>query len=123
MSKIHCFEFSALLHAQRRHLLENVREQIAASGERPGSANQTKIAQDDAPAGPVATIGLVMGIRERQELQEIEAALARIRDGSYGICIDCGGEIGRARLKADPRAKRCPACQIRVLPILPTGER
>ena len=62
-----------------------------------------------------------MVIRERQALQEIEAALARIRDGSYGICIDCGGEIGRARLKADPRAERCLACQIPVLTIFPTG--
>ena len=119
MSNIHCFEFNALLQAQRRHLLGEVRKQIAASGERPGSANQTKIAEDDAPADAVAAMDLA--IRERQELQEIEAALARIRDGSYGICIDCGEEIGRARLKADPRAKRCLACQIRVLPILPTG--
>ena len=121
MSKLYCFEFSALLQAQRRHLLGEVREQIAASGERLGSANQTKIAEDDAPADAVAAMDLVMVIRERQELQEIEAALARIRDGSYGICIDCGGEIGRARLIADPRAKHCLACQIRVSPILPTG--
>jgi DnaK suppressor protein len=121
MSKIHCFEFSALLQAQRRHLLEDVREQITASGERLGSANQTKIAEDDAPADAVAEMDVAMVIRESRELQETEAALARIRDGSYGICIDCGGEIGRARLKADPRAKRCLACQIRVLPILPTG--
>jgi DnaK suppressor protein len=121
MSSIHCFEFNALLQAQRRHLLGEVREQIAASGEHPGSANQTKIVDDDAPADAVAAMDLVMGLREKQELQEIEAALARIRDGSYGICIDCGGEVGRARLKADPRAKRCLACQSPVLPILPTG--
>jgi DnaK suppressor protein len=121
MSSIYCFEFSALLQAQRRHLLGKVREQIAASGERPGSANQTKIAEDDAPADAVAAMYMMMAIRERQELQEIDGALARIRDGSYGICIDCGGEIGRERLKVDPRAKHCLACQIRVLPILPTG--
>ncbi|HEX7678458.1 MAG TPA: TraR/DksA family transcriptional regulator [Thermoanaerobaculia bacterium] len=123
MSKLYCFEFSALLQAQRRHLLDEVREEIAVSGERLGSANQTKIAEDDAPADAVAEMDLAMVIRESQKLQEIEAAIARIRDGSYGICIDCSGEIGRARLKADPRANRCPACQIRVLPLLPTGER
>ena len=64
-----------------------------------------------------------MVIRESQELQDIEAALARIGDGSYGICIECGGEIGRARLKADPTAKRCLPCEILVLPILPTSEQ
>ena len=118
MSKIYCFEFSALLQAQRRHLLEEVREEIAASGERFGSANQTKIAEDNAPADAVAEMDLAMVIRESQELQEIEAALARIRDGSYGICIDCGGEIVRARLKADPAAMRCLPCEIPVLPII-----
>jgi DnaK suppressor protein len=121
VSKIHCFEFSALLQAQRRHLLEDVREQITASGERLGSANRTKIADGDPLADAVSEMDVAMVIRESRELQETEAALARIRDGSYGICIDCGGEIGRARLKADPRAKRCLACQIRVLPISPTG--
>ena len=72
-------------------------------------------------ADAAAEMDVAMVIRESQELQDIDAALARIGNGSYGNCIDCGGEIGRARLKADPRAKRCLACQSRVLPILPTG--
>jgi len=55
---------------------------------------------------------------ETQELRDIEVALARIGDGSYGICIECGGEIGRARLKADPAAMRCLPCQIPVLPMI-----
>ena len=61
-------------------------------------------------------------IRENRELRDIEFALARIRDGSYGICFECGGKISRARLKADPTAKRCPPCEILVLPILLTNE-
>src|ERR1039458_3180581 len=121
MSKIHCFEFSALLQAQRRHLLDEVREKIGTSRERLGFANQRKIAENDVLADAVAELDVAMVIRESHELQDIEAALARIGDGSNGICIECGGEIGRARLKADPTAKRCLACQIRVLPILPTG--
>jgi RNA polymerase-binding transcription factor DksA len=56
-------------------------------------------------------------LSETQELQDIEVALARIGDDSYGICIDCSGEIGRARLKTDPAAKRCLPCQILVSPI------
>jgi DnaK suppressor protein len=120
---MHCFEFSALLQAQRKHLLDEVRGKIAASGEGLSFANQSKITEDDALADAVAEMDVAMVIRESQELQEIEAALARIRDGSYGICIDCGGEIVRARLKADPTAKRCPPCQILVLTILPAGER
>jgi RNA polymerase-binding transcription factor DksA len=47
------------------------------------------------------------------ELAEIDAALARIADGSYGECIDCGGPIGRARLQVHPMAVRCAPCQSR----------
>ncbi len=38
---------------------------------------------------------------------EIEAALARIEDGSYGRCIDCGKEIPEGRLEIKPEAARC----------------
>ena len=38
-------------------------------------------------------------------------ALQRIRDGTYGVCADCGKRIPAARLQAKPEAKRCVACQ------------
>jgi DnaK suppressor protein len=38
---------------------------------------------------------------------EIEAALARIEDGTYGRCIDCGKEIPEGRLEIKPEAARC----------------
>ncbi len=111
MSKNEFSEFCALLQAQRQQVLDEVREKIAASGEGLGFANQSKITEDDALADAAAEMDVSMVIRESQELQVIEAALARIADGSYGICIDCGGEIAGARLKAYPTAKRCLPCQ------------
>ena len=104
-------EFSALLQAQRQQLLGEVREKIAASGEGLGFANQSKITDDDALADATAAMDVAMVIRESQELQDIAAALGRIADGSYGICTDCGDEIGRARLKAYPTARCCLRCQ------------
>ena len=104
-------EFSAMLQAQRQQLLGEVREKIAASGDSLGFANQSKITDDDALADAAANMDVAMVIRESRELQDIEAALARIADGSYGICADCGEEIGRERLKAYPAAVRCLACQ------------
>jgi DnaK suppressor protein len=77
--QIHSYEFRTLLQAQRRQLLEQMRDESAG--------------------------------RKSRELQDIEVALARIADGSYGACIDCGAEIGRARLKADPTLTRCLPCQ------------
>jgi RNA polymerase-binding transcription factor DksA len=51
--------------------------------------------------------------RDLGELRELEAARARIADGSYGVCADCGADIPVARLRAQPAALRCIACQQR----------
>lgn len=44
------------------------------------------------------------------ELQQIDAALEHIRDGSYGICETCGHEIAAERLAALPFASHCIVC-------------
>jgi DnaK suppressor protein len=49
--------------------------------------------------------------RETQNLKELDAALERIRDASYGKCDICGGDIPPARLKALPFATLCVKCQ------------
>lgn len=45
--------------------------------------------------------------RLSDELEAVRAALQRIDDGTYGRCIDCGREIGEARLKAVPWTAYC----------------
>jgi DnaK suppressor protein len=47
---------------------------------------------------------------EEQRVQ-VRAALARIEDGSYGTCTDCGTQISEARLQVRPEAARCIECQ------------
>jgi len=49
--------------------------------------------------------------KEVTEQADVAAALARITDGTYGTCSDCGEEIGVKRLDAWPTAKRCIRCQ------------
>ena len=44
------------------------------------------------------------------EMRQIEAALQRIDDGAYGVCVDCGDDIAMARLEAMPTAIRCITC-------------
>jgi DnaK suppressor protein len=48
---------------------------------------------------------------ERQLLQMVEKALARIREGSFGECIHCGKEINAKRLEAVPWTRHCIECQ------------
>src|SRR5581483_7030276 len=49
--------------------------------------------------------------RGREALQEIDDALARIDDGSYGRCARCGGTILAARLEVIPHARNCVPCE------------
>jgi len=48
----------------------------------------------------------------QSELDEIDAALARIARGTYGTCEECGGAIGRDRLRALPEVRRCEGCTL-----------
>lgn len=48
---------------------------------------------------------------ESDELQEIEEALERIRDGSFGLCENCSKAIPKLRLKAIPYTRLCVACK------------
>ena len=47
----------------------------------------------------------------RDMLMQTEHALARIANGTYGICESCGKPVGKYRLQAFPRATMCVACR------------
>ena len=47
----------------------------------------------------------------RNMLQQVEHALARLANGTYGACESCGMQIGKGRLQAFPRATLCLACK------------
>ncbi|WP_408899386.1 TraR/DksA family transcriptional regulator [Nocardioides sp. R1-1] len=49
----------------------------------------------------------------RRHLAEVDAALARLDAGTYGVCERCGEPIASARLEARPSARRCVACAAR----------
>jgi DnaK suppressor protein len=49
--------------------------------------------------------------RDSTLLREVKAALRRIRDGSFGVCVDCEQAISPKRLLAVPWASRCVQCQ------------
>jgi RNA polymerase-binding protein DksA len=48
--------------------------------------------------------------RSKARLTEIDAAMERLSGGSYGVCEDCGSEIGQERLEALPAARQCITC-------------
>jgi DnaK suppressor protein len=54
---------------------------------------------------------LTLRDRNEQHLAAVEAALARLDDGTYGLCVRCGRPIAQERLDALPWAAHCIDCQ------------
>lgn len=50
----------------------------------------------------------------KKDLIEVEKALFRIENGTYGVCSNCGGKIELERLEVMPTATLCLACQKKV---------
>jgi len=76
-----------------------------------GMRNRLEDTDDWAVADMMAHQDIAIVSRDLHELAEVEAALARLADGTYGECMDCGQAIPGPRLTAYPTARRCVACQ------------
>ncbi|MQX35172.1 hypothetical protein GHC57_01425 [Roseospira navarrensis] len=48
--------------------------------------------------------------RRQVELKRIDAALERMKEGEYGLCVHCGESIATRRLEFDPAAPLCITC-------------
>jgi RNA polymerase-binding protein DksA len=68
-------------------------------------------AADESVASLISDLDQADTSRDLTELRGLDAAHERIADGSYGTCIECGGDIGFERLRANPAAERCIRCQ------------
>ncbi|MCX8072266.1 MAG: TraR/DksA C4-type zinc finger protein [Candidatus Binatia bacterium] len=91
---------AALLHA----VAETEADLAAIAAER--EAELEELAQEER----AARLYDRLGEHERRELALIEDALRRIAEGSYGVCVDCGGKIPIARLRAIPQTPYCVKC-------------
>jgi DnaK suppressor protein len=94
-------------------LRKEVKAQLEGSGDDRvvGLRNRLDETDDWAVADSLAELDIA-GLRHAlKDLAEVDAALGRMRDGSYGVCIDCAEEIAPARLSAYPTATRCLECQ------------
>lgn len=62
----------------------------------------TEIAGDEVLEG--------LGIQGQKEAEQIKAALKRIEDGSFGVCVQCGDDIPDKRLELLPHTPLCTSC-------------
>lgn len=56
-------------------------------------------------------LNFILGDLERERLGEINDALDKIDEGTYGLCEECGAKIPKRRLQSMPAARYCVACQ------------
>jgi DnaK suppressor protein len=94
------------LQRRRRDLLENVassERELQALNEREKDPEPEENAQADTADFNLRNV--IEG--QRREIHHIDAALQRMDEGSFGLCIDCGEEIAIQRLHALPYALTC----------------
>jgi RNA polymerase-binding protein DksA len=108
----------ALLDERRRveHALATLRDEHSGSldeeVEEMAPTNDNHLAET-ATATLGREIDYTLGDNAEQVIAEIDAALQRIEDGTYGTCVNCGREIPRERLEANPWASLCIDCKRR----------
>jgi len=106
-------ELEAKLRARQRELRAEIANHLRHQDDPRlvGMRNRMEDTDDWAVADAMANMDIAAVSRDLAELTAVEQALARLAEGGYGECVDCGIEIPRARLAAYPAAKRCVSCQ------------
>jgi RNA polymerase-binding protein DksA len=108
-------ELQRKIDQRREALLGELREDAERTREHPYAehAGPAPDSGDESVASLFADLEQADMTRDLQEFRALEAARERIKEGEYGICLDCGSDIGFERLKAFPAAVRCIQCQER----------
>ena len=95
-------QFRQLLLARRRRILSSVEAMEKEALKQSGQAFSVDHMADHGSDNFEQDFTLSLVEEERKELGEIDAALQRVRDGSYGICAGTGEPIALDRLEAIP---------------------
>ncbi len=104
--------FKKILLAQLREQPEQFRNDQAAALE--FSDDGVKDSSDMSVMDVSKELAFRQGDRESQMVADIDQALMRIKEGSYGVCTRCGKPIDERRLEALPTARFDAECQARL---------
>lgn len=89
------------LHQEGRSRIEHARDVLAQD-------------YDDAPQRAMdREVDMTLSDIDSSELRSIRLAMQRVHEPGYGLCADCAGEIPFDRLRIEPEALRCVACESR----------
>ncbi len=108
--------------AAARAALEAERDKLVRQLDEMGATPTGELRSDTISADSFADAGAataerteLLGIAEAlaSQLEEVSAALKRIDDDQYGLCIECGQAIEPARLEFRPQSLRCVSCKMK----------
>jgi DnaK suppressor protein len=105
-------ELKQMLLDRQRELIVEVQGKIR--GVRADGAEKPHEVMDQGETSEVdiqEDIELALIQMKAETLNKINEALARLEEGRYGLCFECGDEIAEARLRALPFAVRCKDCE------------
>jgi DnaK suppressor protein len=105
-------ELKRMLEERQRELVAEVQGKIR--GVRADGAEKPHDVMDQGETSEVdiqEDIELALIQMKAETLNKINEALARLEEGRYGLCFECGEEISEARLRALPFAVRCKDCE------------
>ena len=107
-------ELKGMLEGRRREIQAEVQgkmRDVRAEGAWGGKLNEVLDAVESSEADIQEDIEFALIQMKSETLNKINDALARLEQGDYGNCYDCGEEIAEKRLRALPFAVRCKECE------------
>lgn len=104
-------ELKELLQQHEKNLRLDIRREVNLKEDYAQVASEAPDPGDASFADLTVDLGNAAVTRDLVELRAVEAAYARLENGSYGECVECGYEIPYERLQVQPTAERCAPCQ------------
>ena len=100
-----------------RHRIETLLAELQGDDTR-GQSGQATVELDQQAIGRLSRMDALQNqamakaghARRQAQRTRLKAALARMDEGEFGYCEDCGDEIAQGRLELDPAATRCISC-------------
>ena len=107
-------ELKHMLEDRRREIQAEVQgkmRDVRAEGTWGGKQNEVLDAVESSEADIQEDIEFALIQMKSETLNKVNDALARLEQGDYGNCFECGDEIAEKRLRALPFAVRCKDCE------------
>jgi DnaK suppressor protein len=108
MRRVDIERYRKMLRGRQSELLAALRQR------EPVAAVRSPDLIDEFQAAAERERAVLEAVRASRLLRDVNAALSRIREGTYGVCLRCDRTISAARLNAVPWASFCITCQQQV---------